>query len=494
MTELNNKTNLLEETDLGTLIAQGATTDKWQVLPYSVPILPVHAALLHTGKVFFFCGSGNDPSRVNTPYDSVVWDVNKGTFSRQAPPLDSNNQPIDLFCCGHSFTADGMLMVVGGTLRYDPFYGSPSVVMFNPITEKWVKNASMNNGRWYGTALTLGSGRILAVAGLDKDGKLNRQPEIYSSTFANGWNAFPTGNSYPQYAHLFLLSNGNIFYSGACMGGNAMTPRILTLPGTFTQSITEKLVPGLQDPNFGNQAASVLLPPAQDQRVMIMGGGNGNTATARVNIVSLNRTNPTYVGSRFLKYARMHLSAVLLPDRTVFVCNGSKMNEDTTKSMLPAEIYNPATNSWTAVAKQNVPRVYHSIALLLPDGRVITAGGNPRRTVNELRLEIYSPAYMSRSRPIIQRAPQRLSYGLQFTIQTPQARNIRWVSLIRPMATTHSCDAEQRLVDVPINSRNATSLNVTLTDNRNIAPPGWYMLFISDNNGTPSVATWTQLF
>ncbi|MEH1934578.1 MAG: galactose oxidase-like domain-containing protein [Nostoc sp.] len=494
MTQTNNKTNLLEETDLGTFIAQGVTTDKWQVLSYSAPILPVHAALLRTGKIFFFCGSGNDPNQLNTPYNSVVWDVNKGTFSRQAPPVDSNNQPIDLFCAGHSFTPDGMLIIAGGTLRYDPFYGSLSVLMFDPIAEKLVKKPSMNNGRWYPTLLTLGSGRIFAMSGLDKDGKLNRQPEIYSSTFANGWNAFPTASSYPQYAQIFLLSNGNIFYSGAHMGGSAVTPRILTLPGTFTQSITEKLVPGLQDPDFGDQGASVLLPPAQDQRVMIIGGGNSNnTATSRVNIVNLKATNPTYVGARFLKYARKHHSAVLLPDRTVFVCNGSKMNEDTTQSMLPAEIYNPATNIWTAVAKQNVPRVYHSVALLLPDGRVATAGGNPKRRVNELRLEIYSPAYMSRSRPIIQKAPQTLSYGLQFTIQTPQAANIKWVSLIRPMATTHCCDTEQRLVDVPINFRNATSLNVTVTDNRNIAPPGWYMLFISDNNGTPSVATWTQL-
>ncbi|MEH2002030.1 MAG: galactose oxidase-like domain-containing protein [Nostoc sp.] len=493
MTQPNNKTNLLEETDLGTFIAQGVTTDKWQVLSYSAPILPVHAALLRTGKVFFFCGSGNDPSRLNTPYDSVVWDVNKGTFSRQAPPLDSNNQPIDLFCGGHSFTPDGMLMVAGGTLRYDPFYGSPSVVMFDPITEKWVKKPSMNNGRWYPTLLTLGSGRIFALSGLDKDGNLNKQPEIYSPRFANGWNAFPRTSGFPSYANLFLLSSGNIFYSGAQMSSSGVTPRILTLSGTFTQSITEKVVPGLQNPAFGDQATSVLLPPAQDQRVMIIGGGNGNTATDRVNIVNLKATNPTYVGARFLKSPRMHVSAVLLPDRTVFVCNGSKMNEDTTKSMLPAEIYNPATNTWTAVAKQNIPRVYHSVALLLPDGRVATAGGNPQRRVNELRLEIYSPAYMSRSRPVINSAPKALSYGLQFTIQTPQARNIKWVSLIRPMATTHSCDTEQRLVDVPINFRGATSLNVTLTNNRNIAPPGWYMLFITDNNGTPSVATWTQL-
>nr|WP_175586821.1 galactose oxidase-like domain-containing protein [Nostoc sp. UIC 10630] len=464
-------------------------------MSYKAPIIPIHAALLRTGKIFFFCGSGNDPTRLNTPYDSVVWDVNKGTFTHQAPPLDSNNQPIDLFCAGHSFRSEGLLIVAGGTLRYDPFYGSPSALLFDPITEKWVKIPSMNNGRWYPTVLTLGSGRIFALSGPDKDGKLNRQPEIYSVTFSNGWNAFPITSPFPAYAQLFLLSSGKIFYSGAQMGDNSgVAPTILTLPDTFTQSITEKVVPGLQNPGFGNQAASVLLPPAQDQKVMIIGGGNSTTATNRVNIVDLKATNPTYVAAKSLNYARMHHSAVLLPDRTVFVCNGSKMSEDTTQSMLPAEIYNPATNTWTVVAKQGVPRVYHSVALLLPDGRVVAAGGNPQRTVNELRLEIYSPAYMSRSRPIIQSAPQTLSYGVQFTIQTPQARNIKWVSLIRPMATTHSCDTEQRIVDVPINSRNSTSLNVTVTNNRNIAPPGWYMLFISDNNGTPSVATWTRIF
>jgi hypothetical protein len=352
----------------------------------------------------------------------------------------------------------------------------------------------MNNGRWYPTVLTLGSGRIFAISGSDKDGKINKQPEIYSALFPNGWNAFPATRSYPEYANLFLLNSGKIFYSGAQMGRNfGVAPTILTLPGTFTEPITEQVVPGLQDPSFGNQATSVLLPPAQDQKVMIIGGGSGKTATNRVNIVDLKASNPTYVAAQPLNYGRMHHNAVLLPDRTVFVCNGSKMNEDLTQSMLPAEIYNPATKTWTVVAKQNVPRVYHSVALLLPDGRVATAGGNPKRTVNEMRLEIYSPAYMSRSRPIIQSAPQALKYGQQFTIQTPQAGNIKWVSLIRPMATTHSCDTEQRLVDVPINSRNATSLNVTLRANRNIAIPGWYMLFISDNNGTPSVATWTQV-
>jgi len=161
--------------------------------------------------------------------------------------------------------------------------------------------------------------------------------------------------------------------------------------------------------------------------------------------------------------------------------------------MLPAEIYNPATNTWTVDAAQAVPRVYHSVALLIPDGRVVTAGGNPQRGVNELRIEVYSPWYMSQPRPVIQSAPQSVGYGGTITIQTAQAGTIKWASLIRASANTHSCDTEQRLVDVPINSRTTTSLTTSVTTNRNLAPPGWYMLFITDNSGVPSVATWVQL-
>jgi hypothetical protein len=178
----------------------------------------------------------------------------------------------------------------------------------------------------------------------------------------------------------------------------------------------------------------------------------------------------------------------------VFVCNGSAKGEDVGQSTLPAEIYNPATNTWTVVKTPNVSgRVYHSVALLLPDGRVATAGGNPDRGIEERRMETYSPAYMSQPRPVIQSAAQTVKYGQKLAIQTPQAGNIKWVSLIKPMATTHCCDTEQRLVDLPIASRTNTSLTAVVTSNRNLAPAGWYMLFITDNNNVPSVANWVQL-
>ncbi|MDB5074830.1 MAG: Kelch repeat-containing protein [Chloroflexi bacterium] len=471
---------------------------RWQVLPYQAPILPIHIALLRTGKVLVVAGSGNNPSNTsdqNLLNACAVWDVTAGSFTRPAIPLNASGHPLDLFCAGHSFRSEGHLMVAGGTIRYDPFQGLPTALFFDPGTGNWLTKPSMHHGRWYPTVLTLGSGRIFALSGLDENGNLNNQPEIYSVTFANGWNAFPSTSRIPMYAQLFLLASGRIFFSGGCMGSNnGVGPRVLTIPGTFSQAITETPVSGLAAANATDQATSVLLPPAQAQRIMILGGGDpSGIAVNRVAIADFTAATPTYATAPSLRFARMHVNAVLLPDRTVFVCNGSRMGENTSTSMLPAEIYNPATNTWTTAETPSVPRVYHSVALLMPDGRVITAGGNPSRGTNELRLEIYSPSYMSRPRPVIQSAPTTSKYGATITIQTPQAATIKWVSLIRASANTHSCDTEQRLVDVPITARTSTTLTASVTGRSNIAPPGFYMLFITDNNGVPSVATWIQL-
>jgi hypothetical protein len=298
-----------------------------------------------------------------------------------------------------------------------------------------------------------------------------------------------------MYCHLFLLSNGKVFFSGGAFGGsNGVPPIILTVPADPTQAIQEVPVPGLTDPNSVDQATSVLLPPAQKQRVMIA-GGNSSMPTNRVAITSnLTAANPTYSAAPSLNYARMHLSAVLLPDRTVFVCNGSSMYEDESTSMLPAEIYDPVKNTWTAVERQTIPRVYHSVALLLPDGRVLSAGGNPSRGVDELGIEIYSPNYMSKSRPVITSAPSSATYGGTVTVVVKSSRKIKWAQLIRPSAATHSCDTDQRLIDLPITlGATSSTLLLSVTKNKNLAPPGWYMLSVTDNVGTPSVASWIHL-
>lgn len=465
----------------------------WEVSS-TCPINPVHAALLRTGKVLFFTGSGNNPNDIpQAALGSALFNVGNGTFTRPEIPGDSNGNPIDIFCAGQAFRPAGNLLVAGGTVRYDPFFGEVAAFFFSPTSEKWSKRQSMNGGRWYPTLVSLGNGQTFALSGLNETGNLNRFAELYS--YSKGWRTFTTQTSpFEQYAHVYLLDSGKLFYAGAQLGGNrGVSPRIITLPKNFSDPIGEQPVGGLQESGKGNQAASVLLPPAQDQKVMIIGGGGGGT-TARVNIVDLKSSSPSYQPAASLNNARMHHNAVILPNRTVFVCNGSGGNEDIAKSDLPAEIYDPATDTWTEVEDPIINgRVYHSVALLLPDGRVLTAGGNPFRGSYEARIEIYSPDYIAEDRPVISTAPGKAKWGTSFTIETPQAGDIKWVNLIRPMATTHGLEVEQRLVDLPISSTTGNALTVDLTSNRNLAPPGWYMLTVVDNNNVPSVAKWVKV-
>jgi hypothetical protein len=201
---------------------------------------------------------------------------------------------------------------------------------------------------------------------------------------------------------------------------------------------------------------------------------------------------------------RLHLNAVLLPDRTVFVGGGSLKQENEPLARVQAEIYDPATDTWHLMAAATVPRLYHSTALLLPDGRVVASGGNPEGgsqvewlppdEEEEMRLDIFSPPYLFMGpRPVIGAVAEEWSYGERVSIASPQDGAIRWVSLVKNCVTTHSFDSGQRLVDCPIAARGGGTVQVNVPDNSNVAPPGWYMLFPVDNDGIPSVATWIHL-
>jgi len=195
-----------------------------------------------------------------------------------------------------------------------------------------------------------------------------------------------------------------------------------------------------------------------------------------------------------MHHARYHVNAVLLPDRTVLASGGNGQSENAPTAVLESEIYNPATNAWSLAAKAQVARMYHSIALLLPDGRVLAAGSNPDRRDDELRLEIFHPPYLFKGpRPFIESAPVEVLYGSTITIHTPQAQEIKWVELVRPMATTHSCETGQRVIDLPFEAGNFCHIRAQVTREQNIAPPGWYMLFLVNHAGVPSVAKWVHL-
>ncbi len=138
-------------------------------------------------------------------------------------------------------------------------------------------------------------------------------------------------------------------------------------------------------------------------------------------------------------------------------------------------------------------RVYHSSAVLLPDGRVATFGGNPTGSF-EMRIEVFTPPYLQTgtARPSVTGAASDFHYGDYAAFATTQASVITSVVLVRPAATTHESDPNQRLIDVGF-TKTSTGVSITLPAERNLAPPGWYMLFVVDANGVPSVAKWVHL-
>jgi hypothetical protein len=285
----------------------------------------------------------------------------------------------------------------------------------------------------------------------------------------------------------------------------AVDPCVIDLAG---HPLHTAPVPGLTGGGMRNQSASVILPPAQDQKVMVMGGGpagkpNKTDAIDDVDVADLSAAAPHFQAVEPLCFPRLHLNAVLLPDRTVLVTGGSLKQEDQPLARLQAEIFDPATGSWTPVARAQVPRLYHSTALLLPDGRVVTAGGNPEGGTHipwdqdpeeEMRLEVFSPPYLFRGpRPTIGAVDAQWTYGQTVAIPSPQAGRLRWAHLLRPCVTTHSYDTSQRLVDLPIASQAAGTVKAAVPRNPKVAPPGWYMLFVVSQEGVPSVASWVRL-
>jgi hypothetical protein len=500
---------------------------RWEVLPYHSGVLAVHAGQLHNDKILFFAGSGSSRKRFESPdfgnvskgvYTSVVWEPTAATATFSHPPTlrTVNGKPFDLFCAGHTFLSDGRVLVAGGTLVYQDnplFTGRNDCVIFDPATEQWSFTASMAHGRWYPTLITLGDGRVLAASGLTEAGNaLNGSLEFFSPATTSWQQRNIVGDpalfqGLPLYAHLFLLADGRIFFSGGRMDdARGTAPCVIALNHNPATTVP---VPDLLEPDFRNQSASVLLPPAQKQQVMIFGGGpvgkpDKRDAVDKVSMVDLTAAAPHYVAGPPMCLARLHLNAVILPDHTVFVCGGSLKQEDEPLSRRQAEIYDPATNTWRLMATATVPRLYHSTAVLLPDGRVVSAGGNPEggKSVaweppdpeEEMRLEVFSPPYLFKgARPVITSVPTQWSYAQSITISTANAGNIKWVSIIRPGLTTHSFDSNQRLVDLDIISQGAATVAARLTNNPNLAPPGWYMLFIVNLQGVPSIAKWIHL-
>jgi hypothetical protein len=264
-----------------------------------------------------------------------------------------------------------------------------------------------------------------------------------------------------------------------------------------------------------DQSMSVLLPPAQNQEVFLAGGGNINYSkpgTRLTDLIDLKATTPAYAPGPLLPQGilsngqkepasegKMYPSMVLLPNGNVFETGGALIDRE--DPVYEASMINtaqleagaPASSVYTAMAADPVPRGYHSQSMLLADGRVLSVGNNPGDGSFDMRMSIYSPPYLFHGpRPQITgvQSASNWTYGGNFRITTNQP--ITSAELIRPAAVTHQSDPNQRFVALPI-SGTGTNLSLNLTDKPTIAPPGWYMLFVTNANGVPSVAKWVHV-
>ena len=480
-------------------LAQAQVTGQWVTLPYLMPINPIRVALLHTGNVLVVAGSENDPNKsAQKDSKAAVWNLGTGSILLQ-------DMPWDVFCNGGTFLADGRSMVVGGTVEYDPFYGEPRITVFDPLTQKFNQLHSMAHGRWYATAITLGDGRILAFSGLNETGQTNSTVEMY--TVASGWSSPYAAPFVPSlYPWLHLLPNGNVFYSGSSSTSNIFNPS----NHTWTPNVA-KTHYGLKR-TYGN---SVLLPllPANNYaaRIMILGGGSP-TATATTEIIDLSKTPPVWAPlANMPSGARVEGNSVLLPNGKVLAVGGSAKDEDVSTATLGADLFDPTNGSkgsWSSAGREVYARLYHSVALLLPDATVAVAGSNPKRGTYEPHIEIYSPAYLFTTdangstiraiRPVITAVPAIIGYGTgTFQVQTPNEPgttlpDVKSVVLVRPGSVTHSFDMEQRVVGLTFTATSG-ALTVSLPPNPNIAPPGFYLLFLLNKLGVPSIAPFVQV-
>jgi hypothetical protein len=415
-----------------------------------------------------------------------------------------------MFCAGHVTLPDGRVLVQGGTKSYptvagkNDYGGLPSTYVFDPDTKAFTKIGDAHEGHWYPTLTQLGSGDVWMGGGLMENTEGSVATE-YFDTKAMAWlgldNTKVTQNYqfWGLYPHMFLLRDGRLFYSGGHVFGDARPGSAggASLYDPATGKVTD--VKGLRSKDFRDQSASVLLPPAQSQRVMITGGGNINRnlpGIRQTDLIDLTKAAPAYTpGPDLPGLGKMYLNATTLSDRTVLVTNGSRFNRDNASNVRTAAIYDPRTNAWRSVAADPIGRNYHSTAVLLPDGRVGVLGSNPGDGSYELRVSIYEPPYLFKGqRPTVAGGPDAATYGESFDVDvtTAPGRAVKWAQLVRPMSVTHQMDSNMRLVDLPVTVTGNVA-KVTVTANRNLLPPGPYMLTVTDTAGVPSVAKWVMI-
>lgn len=436
--------------------------------PFALPLIAIHAAMLPTGKVLLFSAEHGVPGIHGWLLDPVSLAL------KNVPPPPPWNPD----CAGHSFLADGRLLVSGGTLGFNPTRGPKTAYIFDSFTEQWIPIEDMRAGRWYPSNITLPDGRVITMSGLNHtNGAINSDIELWDPKGTNNWQLLGQ-KTVPVYPYLHVLSNALVFRSGPDAQTETYNPS-----SNVWASVASRNVHGRYE------APSILLPPTPD-RVMVVGGNNLTTQpTNSAEIIDLSTPTPQWTTIPAMNFRRMEFNAVILPNGKIFVVGGRSDFDSTPTPVLTPEIFDPQALTWDMVAPHQTPRRYHSTAILLPDGRVLVAGGDFQPSG-----EIYSPPYLFQGpRPLIESAPSVMHYGETFDVSFTSATDGNRIALIRFSSVTHSVNFDQRYVRLEDLTAGSGTYTMNAPANANLAPPGYYMLFVVDQNGVPSVSAKVQV-
>jgi len=427
------------------------------------PVYGKHLTLMHTGNVLAFSlGS-----------DIHVWNPTTNTFTHRPASFG------DLHCAGHATLADGNVMVVGG-VNVDPFVGIKVAATFDPATSAWTERTTMKYARWYPTATTLPDGRLLATSGTDEGKAKVLIPEVYDPQ-TDTWTSL-TGAARTQelYPFTYVLPNGKVFN----VARDQKTWYLDTSgAGAWTPGPT---------PPWSNISGGCCSEAGTMYGIgKIMRSGGGDPAHARTAVIDMTAASPQWEETASMARPRRRHNIVIMADGNLLAVGGTQVGDDPNQAVLESEIWDRDTKTWTTVDALSLPRMYHSAALLLPDGRVVTSGGDYPNTA-KLTAQIYSPPYLFKGpRPTVTSGPGSAAYGSSFTVGTDTA-GITSVALIRPSSVTHAIDMNERYVPLTF-SQAGSDLTVNAPANGNIAPPGYYILVIENGDGVPSVAHWIKL-
>ncbi len=470
----------------------------------------VHVALVRTGQIVLFSGDQHNSAQ-NT---AVPQDIDHAQlFDCTSLSLQKIDAPTtDAFCTGHAFLPDGRLLVAGGTDKFPPggghfhdghFPALKATWIFNPVaTPHWKQTEDMRGGRWYPTLVSLADSTVLALSGHPNEDDTTRHNnhsiETYDSATAPPWHFHGDSPSIVSafngylYPRLHVLPGGDVFSSTAVLSGHSgrWTPG----SGVTWTDVGANPAPG----DYGGfNHTSVLLPLLPDDgyrpRVLMTGAAKSFVIDlgAAADWVELGGRSPASGGR-----VRNHCHATILPTAEVLVTGGvENPSDDGTTVAVPELLTRTTAGDWiwagSPLANSTVVRNYHSTALLMPDGRVWTAGGNKGAqsgdvTVRQLEVEIYEPWYMCAERPVIRSAPSSVNAGQRVIVRVKSPAPIARLALLRCGSATHAFNPDQRYVGLRNVLRESDDLYLGEVPSADIAVPGYYMLFAVTDGNVPS--------